>query len=207
MTEKNRNTEKWKESCIERFAPAVSALLKLKKENPEKTILIAIDGKCASGKTTLGSYLRNEFDANLFHMDDFFLQPHQRTAKRLSETGGNVDYERFKEEVLEAVLKGRTVSYQRYDCKTQALEAPESISPKQLNIIEGSYSQHLFFGDVYDLRVFMEINPEKQIENIRKRNGEEKLKDFTARWIPKEEAYFRTFRIKEKSDIIIEWKL
>ena len=52
----------------------------------------------------------------------------------------------------------------------------------------------------------MEINPEEQIENIRKRNGEEKLKVFMERWIPMEEIYFHTFGIKDKSDLVIDWK-
>ena len=29
---------------------------------------------------------------------------------------------------------------------------------------------------------------------------------FKERWIPKEEAYFETFQIKQKSDIIVTWK-
>ena len=49
------------------------------------------------------------------------------------------------------------------------------------------------------------VNEENQLENIRKRNGEEKLAMFKERWIPKEEAYFRAFGIKEKSDIVVKW--
>ena len=35
--------------------------------------------------------------------------------------------------------------------------------------------------------------------------GEEKLKNFVECWIPKEEAYFEKFGIKEKCDIVIKW--
>lgn len=195
-----------KKSCIMRFQPVVEAIRKLSEEKTKDPIIIAIDGKCASGKTTLGYYLKKEFDANLFHMDDFFLQAHQRTAERLAEVGGNVDYERFKEEVLEPVKKGQTVFYQRFDCSTMKLGETETISPKHINIIEGSYSEHPSFGDCYDLKVFMEISQENQIENIRKRNGEEKRKVFMERWIPMEEIYFHTFGIKDKSDLVIDWK-
>ena len=44
-------------------------------------------------------------------MDDFYLQPHQRTTKRLREPGGNVDYERFETEVLQPLLTGEAFSY------------------------------------------------------------------------------------------------
>lgn len=54
----------------------------------ERQILVAIDGSCTSGKSTLADALAEEYDCNLFHMDDFFLRPLQRTAERLAETGG-----------------------------------------------------------------------------------------------------------------------
>ena len=66
---------------------------------------------------------------------------------------------------------------------------------KRLNIIEGSYSMHPYFNNPYDLRVFMDIDEKKQVEHIRKRNGEEKLKRFVQEWIPKENAYFEQFHI------------
>ena len=79
-----------------------TVLAKLHK-NTKHPFLIAIDGMCGSGKTTLANYLAKELNASLFHMDDFFLQPHQRTPERLADPGGNVDYERFKAEVLNHV--------------------------------------------------------------------------------------------------------
>jgi shikimate kinase len=63
-------------------------------------VLIAIDGYSGSGKSSLAEMIQQRTDCNLFHMDDFFLQEYQRTPKRLLEPGGNVDYERFLEEVL-----------------------------------------------------------------------------------------------------------
>ena len=71
----------------------------------KKTILVAIDGKSTGGKTTLGKYLSKIYDSNLYHMDDFFLQGFQRTKERMSEIGGNVDYERFLKEVITPILE------------------------------------------------------------------------------------------------------
>ena len=72
----------------------------------DKPLLVAIDGRCASGKSTLAKDLQKQLDCNVIHMDDFYLQPHQRTTKRLREPGGNVDYERFETEVLQPMLTG-----------------------------------------------------------------------------------------------------
>ena len=40
----------------------------------QEYIVIAIDGRCASGKTTLANKLAQHFHANVFHMDDYFLR-------------------------------------------------------------------------------------------------------------------------------------
>lgn len=194
-----------KESCKARFEPAVKAVDHLIKASSKSVLLIAIDGKCASGKTTLGYYLKSLYDCNLFHMDDFFLQPNQRTEERLQETGGNVDYERFQEEVLKVLLRGEQVRYRPYSCKEQSMQKEISIPGRRLNIIEGSYSLHPYFKDPYDLHIFMDISKEKQIENIRNRNGEKRLIRFIEEWIPKEEAYFTKFAI-EKECLKLEWK-
>lgn len=194
-----------KSSCIERFAPAVAAVEKLVAQKAGEPVLIAIDGKCASGKSTLGFYLKEKFDANLIHMDDFFLQSYQRTPERLAEVGGNVDYERFQTEVLEPLGAGCALEYGIFDCSTLTIKERVMLEPKTLTIIEGSYSGHPYFGHPYDLQIFTEIDYESQLQNIRERNGEQKLKDFVERWIPKEEAYFKKFSVKEKSDLVICW--
>lgn len=196
-----------KETCKKRFAPAVDAIERLLEEQKDSDapVLIAIDGRCGSGKTTLGKYLKTIFDCNLFHMDDFFLRAEQRTPERMEEIGGNVDYERFGETVLQPIWKKQTVQYQPFSCKTFELADTYEIPYKKLNIIEGSYSMHPYFKNPYDLCIFMNISPDDQIANIIKRNGEDKLKDFKTKWIPKEEAYFKMFRIQENA-LEIMWK-
>ena len=40
----------------------------------QEHVFIAIDGPCASGKTTLARNLNERFGGNVLHMDDFFLR-------------------------------------------------------------------------------------------------------------------------------------
>ena len=165
----------------------------------KKPVIIAIDGRCGSGKTTLAAMLHERFGGNLFHMDDFFLRVSQRTPQRYSEPGGNVDYERFKEEVLEPLREGKAFAYRRFDCVRFCVEDElQQVTPQMFNIVEGSYAMHPYFGDAYDLCFFVTTDSGTQIERIRKRNGEEKLKRFINEWIPLEEAYFSAFRVEER---------
>lgn len=170
--------------------------------NPNKPLLISIDGMCGSGKTTLSKLLESIYDCNVFHMDDFFLQPHQRTEKRLNEVGGNVDYERFFDEVLSHINDKNGLSYRIYDCQTGQLGKTITVPYKQINIIEGVYSNHPYFKDAYDIRFFLEIPETLQKERIIKRNGKEFANRFFTEWIPKENAYFNAFSVKDKCTLI-----
>ena len=164
-------------------------------------LLIAIDGRCASGKTTLAKALQSECECNVIHMDHFFLRPEQRTSARLSEPGGNVDYERFLEEALLPLERGETFSYRPYDCQTQRLAEAIRVEPRPVTIIEGAYCCHPRFIDKYDLRVFMTVDSQEQLLRIRSRNGEAGLARFKELWIPLEERYFEAYRIQEKCEI------
>ena len=46
-------------------------------------VIAAIDGRCGAGKSTLAAQLQAQLSCRVFHMDDFFLRPEQRTAARL----------------------------------------------------------------------------------------------------------------------------
>ncbi len=176
----------------------------MKKLLSEKNqVLLAIDGPCASGKTTLAERIALEFDGNLIHMDDFFLRPQQRTAERFAEAGGNVDRERFLEEVLLPIKKGKPFSYRPFDCGAMALGKEVQWIPKKLTVVEGSYSMHPYFGDPYDLTLFLEISPEEQLARLKKRSPE-KLDRFLQEWIPMENRYFQAFSVKSRCNFVLD---
>lgn len=169
----------------------------------KKTVTFAIEGGSGSGKTTLSSLLEQIYDCNVFHMDDFFLRPHQRTKERFSEPGGNVDRERFLEEVLIPLSKNEVIDYIRFDCATFTLLPARKITSKNLNIIEGSYSMHPEFVEMYDFGVFLDISTELQAERIRKRNSYEFAKRFFEEWIPMEKKYHDAMKVKERCKLKI----
>lgn len=166
--------------------------------------LVAIDGRCGSGKTTLAGVLREISGAAVVHMDDFFLRARQRTPERFREPGGNVDRERVLEEVLIPFAKRRPVVYRPYDAHRDLMLEPVRLEPAPVTVVEGSYSCHPALWDHYDLRVFLDVPPQEQLRRIEARNGPGRLRDFKERWIPLEEAYFSAFSPEEKCDLCIE---
>lgn len=125
----------------------------------KEQVIVAIEGNCTAGKTTLAMKLEQLYDCNVFHMDDFFLRPEQRTPERFAEVGGNVDYERFQEEVLLPLKTGKTFTYRPFDCSTFTLSTPVAVTPQKLNIIEGTYSLHPYFGEAYHVPAMRIIPP------------------------------------------------
>jgi len=172
------------------------------KEAGERFV-VAIEGGSASGKTTLSQMLESVYDCTVFHMDDFFLRPEQRTPERFSEPGGNVDRERFLEEVLNPLSRGEAVRYRRFDCSTFTLGEPMEVEPKPLVIVEGAYCMHPELADHYDLSVFLDVSPDLQRERIAKRNGPEMAKRFHGEWIPMEQLYFKELNVKKRCGLVI----
>lgn len=53
-----------------------------------------------------------------------------------------MDYERFHEKVLIPLKKGSAFSYRPFSCKTFSLSDAVEVTPKALNIVEGTYYLH-----------------------------------------------------------------
>ena len=174
------------ENTITAIKDQIDGLLKEK-----DFVIVAIDGKCTSGKTTLAAKLAEIYDCNVFHMDDFFLRPQQRTQSRFAETGGNVDYERFHEEVLIPLKTRQPFSYRPFDCGSFTLSDPVCVMPKKLNIVEGTYSLHPYFGSPYDLKILLTVEPETQRKRILERPAFLHERFFN-QWIPMEDRYFES---------------
>ena len=162
-------------------------------------MLLAIDGGSASGKSTLAELLTGIYpDAALFHADDYFLRPEQRTPERFAQPGGNMDRERLEAEILAPLSRGGDVVYRPFDCKTMSLSEPRRSRAARLNIVEGSYSLHPALEPYYDLSVFLEISPESQRRRVLERNGPEWGQMFFDRWIPLENTSFQATRTAER---------
>ncbi len=183
------------------YLPLISKLDMLKRA--KSGAVAAIDGMCASGKTTLAELLSDVLNAPVYHMDDFFLPPDKRTKERLSEAGGNVDYERFRTDVLDPLLEKKPFSFRPFDCSVMDFSEPVACESAELSIIEGSYAHHPTLAGDYDFKIFLSVNPGTQLERIRVRNGEKMLERFKNEWIPMENRYFETFDIAKKADYVI----
>lgn len=172
-------------------------------------VVLAIDGKCGAGKSTLAALLSTVYPCQVIRMDDFYLPAKLRTKERLAEAGGNIHYERFAAQVSPALLALKQgaplptdAAYQLFDCqRMDFLDYCSTITDRPLTIVEGSYSLRPEFREAYDLTVFLTISETVQKERLLARNGKDAFPNFESKWIPMELQYLENFRIAEICDL------
>lgn len=173
------------------------------------SLVVSIDGCCASGKSTLARQLCADLGGDLICADDFFLPPILRTQERLSEPGGNIHYERFFDQIVRPLLARAdslpVLQWEHFSCGSLSFSPdPCCTSQKPLLIVEGAYCMRPEFRAAYDLSFFLSTSYENQLERIRKRNGPERLNAFIEKWIPMENRYFAFYDVARCCDHQVE---
>lgn len=190
---------------VKRSTSLITLMYEIKqlRDRGERAI-IAIEGRCAAGKSSLAAHIRERMGLPVVHMDHFFLRPEQRSEKRYAQPGGNIDHERFLDEVLLPLKEGKTPAYRPYHCKSGELGEPIAIDPSPVVIVEGSYSCHPALWEHYHWRVFLTVEPEEQLRRIERRDGVEQMQNYRERWIPMEERYFSACKVEDRCDFQLE---
>ncbi len=164
--------------------------------------LLAIDGRCAAGKTTLAGRLAKEWDCGVIHIDDFYLPFPLRTKEQMAQPGGNIDFDRLLREVILPLRDGRPAVWRPYDCHRDRFFPAQRLDPGGITIVEGAYSCHPRLAEYYSCRIFLDISPAAQLERIRLRDMDS-LDAFLQTWIPREESYFESLGIRARCDLVL----
>lgn len=182
----------------------ISILAAALAQKPTKPLVLALDGRCGSGKTTLADGLARQFPASIvLHTDDFYLPPAQRVRGWEKTPCANMDLIRLRDEALRPAYEGQPVLYRAYSCRAGAYQPVQELAPQPLVILEGSYSHHPLLAGYETLQVFVACSREEQTRRLQAREGE-RYANFAARWIPLEESYFAQYRIEETADLAVD---
>jgi len=170
----------------------------------DRHVVLAIDGRCGSGKTTLAKIVVGVYGGDFISTDDFYLPFEFRTPERMLIPGGHINYERFIQQVARPLKAGATkLEYENFNCFTNiATPLVKDISAKVL-VVEGSYSLHPWIRELYNLSAFLDIPDKLQQKRILRRNGAEKLEMFNKMWIPFEDSYRKAYGIDKYCNLLI----
>lgn len=162
--------------------------------------VIAIDGPCGSGKSSLADLLAELFPSRILHMDDYYLPLQQRSPGWEQIPCENMDLQRFLQEALLPASRGEEILYRPYSCRKGQLTDSRILPAAPLTIAEGSYSHHPLLAPHYDLKIYLTCHHQEQLARLARRE-QSHLDAYLQRWIPLEEAYYRTYLPRhEKKD-------
>lgn len=154
----------------------------------DKLTLISVEGKCASGKTTICNKLTG---VTIIHADDFFSKIDVLDFKKLESIINNLEI-------------GKSISYVAYDCQNDSFYEKELINISPVVIIEGVFSYKEPLKKYYDKLVFFETTKELQkIRLLKKTNNKTIIDNYLKKWIPREDKYFDEHNYILDADIII----
>ena len=168
----------------------------------QPAVLVALDGRCGSGKTTLSERLAERFPQSItVHTDDFYLPPSRRVTGWEKIPCANMDIQRLRNEVV-APARQAGVLLPGLLLPRRCLSAAASPRPCAAGHRGGKLQPSPSLAPYYDIRIFVTCSPDEQARRLRKREGE-RYSNFVERWIPLEEGYFANYSIEENAEIMV----
>ncbi len=154
---------------------------------------ICIDGVTGAGKEELAGVLSQRYGAPVIHMKDFVLPLGERAEGWENIPGGHMDFNRFREEIVDPWMQKAPLVYTVYDQVTGEATERKALPDARLYIIEGTYCLHPVIPDFYDLRIFMKGTQEQRLQT-----------GMTPDACVTEDAYFMMYMTELLSDITLD---
>ena len=178
-------------------------LLKIQRllENKPRA-LIGLDGRIASGKSSLAARIAEVFGAHIIHTDDYYTPRVSRSAGWQKKAAGNMDLSRLREEVLIPYQNGQPLHTAPFDCQSQQAGKPVDYPADRPLIVEGSYALEDSLRSYYDASFYLELDPQVQRERVAKRNGDY-APVFYSTWIPLEQVYIDLQHPEAFADVVL----
>jgi hypothetical protein len=168
-------------------AAAVAAL-----EGRHGTCWIGVDGKGATGKTSLAARIAAVLPGSVIvHIDDF-ARPDLRGWER----------DRFVHQILQPLLAGQPGRYQRWDFDRN-MGAEWHIVPVGVPVVvEGVSATDVRLGVPWDFTIWIEVPYKTRLAWILGRDGPAMMDRWLTDWIPSEDAYEEEQRPQDRVDLV-----
>lgn len=146
--------------------------------------VVALEGRCGSGKSTISKMLEN---VTVIELDDHFDSINDPI---------NLDY---LEELLSNLRVGEIIKEKCYDCRSGNYYFKEKVISNVV-VLEGVYGYLPRLRKYINYLGYVVIDKKLQLERIKNRSN---VNDFIEKWIPREEEYFSKFNFIVNADVLI----
>jgi uridine kinase len=165
------------------------------------TLVLAIDGHGAAGKSTIAGAVARATGAALVHTDDFFQtcpaqdRPREPTLQRY------YDWRRLRAQALEPLRAHRTATFRRFDWERgHGLDGAVAVEPSDLVLVEGVFSAAPELSNLVDRSVFVETPEPERLRRLRRLVTPE---EWDEDWLAAERAYFGQTRPPASFDLVV----
>ena len=183
--------------------------------NRDTPIVVALDGRSGSGKSTIAALVTEEFGAALIQGDDFFAAEISDAAWELRTPEAKaidaMNWRRLRAEALEPLLAGKSAKWHAFDFEAGA--QPDGTyrmrsdwverKPSALIVLDGAYSTRPELADLIDFSVLIEAPVGVRHHRLAARENAHFLASWHARWDAAEEYYFTCVRPRSSFDCIV----
>jgi uridine kinase len=159
-----------------------------------RTLLIALDGRSGTGKSTLAQQIAAAFPAVIVQSDDFFIGGTEAewAARPVSERVEAIDWRRLRTEALEPLLAGKAATWHPFDFATRARIGPNTttVAPKPVIVLDGNFSNRPELRDIIDISILLDLHDETRRKRLVDREGVRFMEEWHAVWDDVEGYYY-----------------
>ncbi len=171
-------------------------------------IIVAVDGRSSTGKSTLSAWIAERVGATVVDQDDFYAGGDINDLRRMSphdKADRVIDWRRVREEVLVPLRARMQARWHPFDWEAMKGLAPDPImaQPADIVILDGAYSSRPELADLIDLSMLVTLPDAERRTRLEQREGEEFVSEWHAIWDEAEEYYFGTVRPPQVFDVVI----
>ena len=161
-------------------------------EGRQGTRWVGVDGKGATGKTTLAAQIAAALPGSVVvHIDDF-ARPDVRGWER----------DRFVQQLLQPLLVGRPGRYQRLDFDRNVGAEWHTVPVGVPVIVEGVSATDDRLGVPWDFTIWVEVPYQVRLARALERDGPERMDRWLSDWMPSEDAYEEAQRPQDRVDLV-----
>lgn len=168
-------------------------------------LVVAIDGRSGTGKSTLAQALAERLGAGVIEGDDFYSggtgiegDPPQSRAARC------IDWQ-IQRRVLTALQAGQRATYHAFDWDAfdgSREEEPTQVGPAPILILEGVYSARPELQDLLDLTILATVP--RTVREARLLNREGEVGPWERQWHEAEDWYFAHAAPQDGFDLVLD---
>ena len=184
----------------------------------QNAIVVALDGGSGAGKSTLASIIKDELDAALIALDDFFsvnIPDSEWDKFAVEEKLKHVfDWVRLRNHAIMPLLKGQPARWHAFDFQsglradgTYGMEKEwKKLEPANVILIEGAYSASPELADLLDFAILVDVPIEERHVRLEAREDHDFLVKWHQRWDEVERYYFNQVRPENSFDFVVKLK-